>query len=84
MHDSTIDLFINNETTDDRDHMIDTMGESLYEAMINCANDGREFDAISVYEEWVVDGVDPQDGGVEFTFMEDLTQETNWNYEEPT
>ena len=84
MYDSTLDLFTNNETTDDREHMIDTIGETYWDAMNNCVNDGREFDAISVYEEWVVDGIDPQDGGVEFIFAPDLTRESNWNYENPT
>ena len=65
MHDSTLDLFCNNETVDDRQHMIDTMGETYYDAMIKCVEDKREFDAVACYEEWVVDGVDPQDGGVE-------------------
>jgi hypothetical protein len=75
MHDSTLELFINNENTDDRDHMIDTMAETLYEAMINCANDERTFDSISVYEEWVVDGVDPQDVDYEWTFVPNMTLE---------
>ena len=74
MHDSTLDLFTNNETTDDRQHMIDTMGETYYDAMIKCVEDKREFDAVACYEEWVVDGVDPQDGGVEIIFAPDLTR----------
>ena len=60
----------------EREYCIDNMGETLYEAMINCANDGREFDAIAVYEEWVVDGQDPEEGGVEFTFLDNFTLET--------
>ena len=84
MHDSTLDLFTNNEATDDREHMIDTMAETYWEAMQNCCNDGREFDAVSVYEEWVVDGIDPQDGGTEFIFVPDFTRESNWNHENPT
>ena len=35
----------------------------------------KNFDAIACYEEWVVDGVDPQDGGVEIIFAPDLTEE---------
>ena len=35
-----------------------------------------KFDAISVFEEWVVDGKDPQDGDVEITFAPDLTRES--------
>lgn len=72
MNDSTLDLFTNHET-DDRQHMVDTMAETYWDAMHNCANRGDNFDAIAIYEEWVVDSVDPQDGGYEFTFVPDLT-----------
>ena len=40
------------------------------------ADDGRDFDAISIYEEWIVDGVDPQDDDYVFIFTPDLTLET--------
>ena len=79
MHDSTLDLFCNNETVDDRQHMIDTMRDTYWEAMNNCVNLGREIDAVSVFEEWIVDGVDPQDGESVFTFVLDLTQEREEN-----
>ena len=79
MHDSTLDLFCNNETVDDRQQMIDTMRDTYWNAMHNCVNLGREIDAVSVYEEWVVDGVDPQDGDVEFIFAPDLTEEREEN-----
>ena len=29
---------------------------------------------VPCYEEWIVDGVDPDDGEVEFTFVPDLTR----------
>ncbi|AIX26978.1 hypothetical protein Syn7803US65_46 [Synechococcus phage ACG-2014d] len=73
MFDSTLDLFTFNET-DDKQHMIDTMGDTYFKAMTTIA-DQRPFDAIACYEEWVVDGKDPQDGEVETIFMEDLTRE---------
>ena len=73
MHDSTLDLFTNNET-DDKQHMIDTMGETYYDAMIKCVENERNLEAIACYEEWVVDGKDPQDGGVEVIFAPDLTE----------
>ena len=78
MFDSTLDLFTFNET-DDRDDMIDTMGETYFKAMTTLAADNRNFDAIACYEEWVVDGKDPQDGGVEIFFAEDLTREVEEN-----
>lgn len=73
MFDSTLDLFTFNETTDDRDHMIDTMAQTYFAAMVTCAEDNRRDDAFACYEEWCVDGVDPQDGGVEILFAEDYT-----------
>ena len=30
---------------------------------MNVSIDGNNFDAVAIYEEWVVDGKDPQDGG---------------------
>jgi len=78
MFDTTLDLFAFNET-DDRDDMIDTMAETYFKAMTTCAADNRNFDAIACYEEWVVDGKDPQDGGVEIFFAPDLTLEREEN-----
>jgi len=78
MFDSTLDLFTFNET-DDRDDMINTMGETYFTAMTTLAADNRNFDAIACYEEWVVDGKDPQDGGVEIFFAHDLTCEREEN-----
>ena len=74
MFDTTLDLFCYNDNLNDRDHMVDTMRDTYWDAMNNLVNEGREIDAISVFEEWVVDGVDPQDGDVEFIFAPDLTR----------
>ena len=74
MFDTTLDLFAYNNQLDDKQHMIDTMGETYYDAMIKCVEDKREFDAVACYEEWVVDGKDPQDGEVEIIFAPDLTR----------
>ena len=74
MFDTTLDLFAYNDQLDDKQHMVDTMGETYYDAMIKCVEDERNLEAIACYEEWVVDGKDPQDGGVEITFAADLTR----------
>ena len=79
MFDTTLDLFCHNEELNDRDHMVDTMRDTYWDAMNNLVNEGREIDAVSVFEEWVVDGVDPQDGDVEFIFVPDLTGEREEN-----
>ena len=74
MFDTTLDLFCHNDNLNDKHHMVDTMRDTYYDAMNKNANDGREFEAIAVFEEWVVDGKDPQDGGVEIIFAPDLTE----------
>ena len=79
MFDTTLDLFCHNDNLNDRDHMVDTMRDTYWDAMNECANRGDNFDAIACYEEWVVDGVDPQDGDVEFIFAPDLTEEREEN-----
>ena len=76
MFDTTLDLFAYNDQLDDKQHMIDTMGETYYDAMIKCAEKEQNLEAIACYEEWVVDGKDPQDGEVEIIFAPDLTRET--------
>ena len=72
MNDSTLDLFC--DMTDDKQHMIDTMRDTYWKAMTTAAEEERNLDAISVFEEWVVDGEDPEDGEREFTFIADLTR----------
>lgn len=47
--------------------------------MVNNAQNGDKFDACACYEEWVVDGVDPQDVDFEFIFAPDLTEEREEN-----
>ncbi|ADO99034.1 hypothetical protein PSSM7_069 [Prochlorococcus phage P-SSM7] len=84
MHDSTLDLFCNHDSeivvdtfsdvVDDQDHIIQTMQETLFNAMNKCALDGRPDDAVSIYDEWVVDGIEPEDGH-EFQFLQDLTED---------
>jgi len=79
MFDTTLDLFTNNDNLNDRDHMIDQMRQVYFDAMVNNAENGDKFDACACYEEWIVDGVDPDDGEVEFTFVPDLTREVEEN-----
>ena len=74
MFNTTLDLFKFNET-DEHDEMIDIMAQTYFNAMGICSGDHRCADAISCYQEWIVDDVDPQDGGVEIYFIQDLTTE---------
>jgi hypothetical protein len=59
----------------ERQYCIDNMGETLYERMITIADDSP-FDSISIYEEWIVDGEDPEDNGYKFIFLDNFTLET--------
>ena len=84
MHDSTLDLICNHDSeivvdtfsdvVDDQQHIIETMQKTLFNAMNKCAQDGRPDDAVSIYDEWVVDGIEPEDGH-EFQFLDDLTED---------
>ena len=58
----------------ERQTSIDNMIDSLYEAMTSNGLNGLIPEAASVYEEWVVDGVDPQEvEKYEFTFLKNFT-----------
>ena len=84
MHDSTLDLFCNHDSeivvdtfsdvVDDNQHQIETMRDAYWVAMDTCMNDGRPDDAVSIYDEWIVDGKEPEDGH-EFQFLQDLTED---------
>lgn len=77
MHDSTLDLFTNNDMneTPEMQHSIDNMSDTLFSAMQKSMNQGRNADAIALCEEWLVDGKDPEDGEYEFTFISNFTLE---------
>ena len=62
-----------NYETSDQQHSIDNMSDTLMIALQRNADNGNFQEMKAIYEEWVVDSVDPQDGGYEFTFVPDLT-----------
>ena len=70
-------MFIEINETPEMQHSIDNMSETLLQAMHDCVDDKREMDAVSIYEEWIVDGQDPEDGEYEFTFIPNFTLESN-------
>lgn len=73
MHDSTLDLFMNNDETPEMEHSIDNMADTLFAAMEARIKEGNNEDAIAICEEWLVDGCDPQDGEYEFIFIPNFT-----------
>ena len=67
----TLDLNFERQTS------IDNMIDSLYEAMTSNGLKGNIPEAAACYEEWVVDGVDPQEQDkYEFTFLNNFTLPT--------
>lgn len=76
MHNTSLDLFCgdDNETTD-MTHSIDNMGDTYLAAMQRCVDEGHPFDAVAIYEEWIVDGADPTDGTYQFMFLNNFTLE---------
>jgi hypothetical protein len=74
MFDSTLDLFTNNDEVDDKQHMIDMMRDTYWDRMNKLVDDKCEFDAIACFEEWVVNGEDPEDGKYKFIFVPDITE----------
>ena len=66
-----------NYDINERDTSIDNMADTLFSALEECIKRGDNESAIAICEEWIIDGVDPQDGGYEFTFLDNFTLETN-------
>lgn len=74
MFDSTLDLFTNNDEVDDKQHSIDIMRDLYWDRMNKLVDEQCEFDAIACFEEWVVNGEDPEDGTYKFIFVPDITE----------
>lgn len=74
MFDSTLDLFTNNDEVDDKQHSIDMMRDTYWDQMNKLVDEQCEFDAIACFEEWVVNGEDPEDGKYKFIFAPDITE----------
>ena len=56
--------------TFERETSIENMGETLFLRLTEKVKQGQNDDAIALCEEWIVDGVDPQDQDYEWTFIE--------------
>ena len=56
----------------EKETSIENMGETYFLRLTDLVKEGKNEDAIAVCEEWIVDGVDPQEGEYEWTFMNNL------------
>ena len=52
---------------------IDTMGQTLFESFAKLIDKDEVKNAQSLYQEWVVDGLDPEDGEYEFLLLNKLS-----------
>ena len=58
----------------DRQTSIALMSETMLDRCLELSTAERLGDARAILTEWVVDGVDPDDGDYQFTFINDLTE----------
>ena len=58
----------------DRQTSIALMSETMLDRCLDLSTADRLGDAHAILTEWVVDGVDPDDGEYQFTFINDLTK----------
>ena len=58
----------------DRQTSIALMSETMLDRCLELSTAERLGDARAILTEWVVDGVDPDDGEYQFTFINDLTE----------
>ena len=62
-----------NYETSDQQHSIDNMSDTLMIALQRNADNGNFQEMKAIYEEWVVDGRDPEDGSYQFISVPNLT-----------
>lgn len=62
-----------NYETSDQQHSIDNMSDTLMIALQRNADNSNFQEMKAIYEEWVVDGRDPEDGIYQFIFVPNLT-----------
>ena len=70
MSDINWEIFTNE--TDDKQHSIDNMGDTLLEKLEAHINVNNLEEARAIFNEWIVDGDDPEDNEYEFLFLDAL------------
>ena len=70
MTDINWEIFTNE--TDDKQHSIDNMGDTLLENLEAHINVNNLEEARAIFNEWIVDGDDPEDNEYEFLFLDAL------------
>ena len=59
-------------TNQEKQFIVDLMGNTLYRVFQKNFDKEDYTTSDAIYQEWVVDGQDPEDGEYEFMFIEDL------------
>ena len=67
-------------TTQERDNAITQMSKHYFSVMTTRVNENIQLDALSICEEWVVNGKDPQDEDTAFIFIPNTTF-GDWTWE---
>ena len=70
MTDINWEIFTNE--TDDKQHSIDNMGDTLLEKLEAHINVNNLEEARAIFNEWIVAGDDPEDNEYEFLFLDAL------------
>ena len=73
LSDTNLTQTLMNYDINERETSVDNMADSLFSAMQERITAGNNADAIAITEEWLVGGIDPQDGGYEFLFVPNFT-----------
>tara|TARA_B100001250_G_C19585666_1_gene694068 strand:- start:385 stop:576 length:192 start_codon:yes stop_codon:yes gene_type:complete len=53
----------------DRQPLIDNMGDSLLKSITHQVTNEQYENAHALFQEWVVDGVDPEDEDIQYEFL---------------
>lgn len=61
---------MNNQLTPVVDNLVDIMSNTLFERFIEFVETEDVETSKALMDEWIVDGVDPEDGEVEFIWLE--------------
>ena len=66
-----------------RQESIDLMGDTLLDKLVDHSDNGDYENVRAIYEEWVIDGVDPIEDNYEFLFLEFISEVAEWQITSP-
>jgi len=66
-----------------REESIDLMGDTLLDKLVDHSDNGDYENVHAIYQEWVIDGVDPIEDNYEFLFLEFISEVAEWQITSP-